>query len=417
MKNSLILVQKTNGMKKNYSLDLSNTLEVIRGILIDKKFMSINDEFIKNGATIDTKDEKTITLDTLVGENEEKTLLLGKIENRLKNPDTSVDIYKNLNISEKLELFNNIEIYHGITASTKNGIGKSYKPCIESWNESKIPNAKKPYYISQVIIDESFSEIEKSFSITNTDKVSASVDTPYGGGETSFEEMKSKSKTSKNIKTYLIGKFLINKVELEVEIKNIHLRDDFYQEILGAVEDGSEIDQYTRIIEILNNRGYYIPTKFTIGGMIYSESSTEISTYKELKTEKQEFSAGFKLAINGFGGGGDYSHSEETSNSTSTTQKYSALNIIKKGGRTDAVKYEDWTKSLNPAINWDVVKYDKLYPTLALLPNKSLIRYCLKLLNKYNSYSSVKNLQKVFKIEKYTTQVEYELTKKGSGIG
>lgn len=417
MTNTLILVKKTDGEKKNYSLDLTNTLEAVRKILTNDGFMYVDDVFIVNDATIDIAAEKNTTLDVIVGVKGKKPLLLGTVEGGLENPDKTVDRYNSLNMQQKLALFNNVQIYHGITASSKNGIEKSFKPCIVNWHESQMPNSKNAYYVSQVIIDESFSEVEKSFSITNTDKMSASINTPYGGGKTSFEYMKSRSKTSKEVKTYLTGKFLINKVDLEVELKNIQLADDFYQEMLVAVKSGSDIDQYENIVKVLNNRGYYVPIKFTIGGMIYSESSTEVSTYKEVEKEKKDFSVGFKLAIDGFGGGSDYSHSTETESSTSTTQKYSNLNIIKKGGRPDCVKYEAWTKSLNPAINWDVIKYDKLYPTLALLPDKRLIRYCIQLLDTYNTYSTVKDLQQVFNIGKYTTQVEYELSQGGSGIG
>lgn len=403
---TLVLVEKTDGEKKNYSLNLDATLNDIREKLTQEGFMAEDDEFLLHNAPIDTQDEATVTLKEVVGDDGLMPLQIGTVESGLEAPDKSVDRYNRLNVNQKIALFNNIQIYRGLTVSPGKGFSKTFKPCIASWHGDQLPNSVKPSYVTQVIVDYSFSEVTHSMSTSNVDKASASLSTPYGGGQTSFEYAKKTSTSSKKVEEYLTGKFLVNKVDLQVDLANIQIVKDFEQQVLTAVQASESIDQYTNLINTLNERGYYVPTRFTLGGILISTSSTKISEFKEAESEKTDFSVGFKVAIDGFGGGDDYSHSERKDSSSSSTSKYSNLSITKKGGRADTSKYDDWTKSLNPAINWDVISYDELYPTIALLADMRLIRYCMNLMETYNTYDTVKDLQAVISIAKYATQVE-----------
>jgi hypothetical protein len=416
MSKELILVERTDGEKRNFFLEISASLANTRKVLVEENFMTDNDNFLLHNAVIGRKDEDEVLLQNVVGSEGKSPLIVGVVNNGLEVPDESFSRYERMDVMQKLALFENVQVYRGLTASSDKGFDKTFKPCIHSWNKSQLPASVKPSFVTEINIDSSFSEVGQSLAISSIDKTSASLNTPYGGGKTSFEYAKKHTTSSKEVRQYLTGSFYVNKIDLEVDIHNLRLLNDFESDIMQAVSAETEIDQYYNLIETLNKRGYYVPKRFSLGGVLLSKSSSEISEYKESEVEKKEFSIGFKMAIDGFGGGSDYSHTEESESSSSTTTKYSNLSLTQKGGNPNLKKYDDWIKSLNPAINWDIIKYQELYPTLALLSNKRLLHFCLNLLNTYNSYNTVKDLQTVIRIEDYATQIE-SLTMVSPGIG
>ena len=417
MDNKLVLVERTDGEKKNFFLDIEGSLTKTRKYLETINFMSNLDNFLLHNAIVNRVDEENIHLSVMVGNDGNKPLFVGVVDNGLEVPDESINRYDRLDTRQKLSLFENIQIYRGLTASSDKGFDKTFKPCIASWNKEQLPAFVKSSYVTEININSSFSEVSQSLAVSSIDKGSASVNTPYGGGEAGFEYAKKKVTTSKKVKQYITGSFYVNKIDLEVNIDSLQLLNDFENDILKAVKVDSEIDQYYNLIQTLNKRGYYIVKNFTLGGVLLSKSSTEISEYSESETEKKAFSVGFKLAIDGFGGGGDYSHTEESESSSTTKTKYTNLNLTQKGGKPNLKKYDEWIKSLNPAINWDIIKYNKLYPTLALLSDKKLLNYCLNLLNTYSFYDTVKNLQEVIRIEEYAAQIELLMMVDNGGIG
>ncbi len=378
MTNALVLVERTDGEKQNFPLALEAVLREIRHKLSDRGFMSDDDAFLLHNAPIALQDEEA-SRDPGSGSGQRRHCPTPDRTSgwRVGPGDTSVDRYNRLNTSQRLALFNNLQIYNGLTASPEQGFTRTFKPCIANWHETQLPESVQPNFVTQVVVSSSFSEVEQSMAVSSVDKASASVDTPYGGGQSSYEYAQKHSKDLKKVNEYLTGKFLVNKVLLDVDVSNLQLVPDFEPQVLAAVKsgNGNEIDLYANLIGVLNERGYFAAKRFTLGGALLSTSSTTISEFSEADSEQTDFSVGFKAAVDGFGGGGDYSHSEGSEKSSSTKTKYSNLNITKRGGSAEAEEYADWAKSLNPAINWDVISYDELYPTLALISDKRLLRY------------------------------------------
>ncbi|WP_152682005.1 MAC/perforin domain-containing protein [Chromobacterium subtsugae] len=414
---ALVLVEKTNGEKRNFRLELEATLRTTRTKLTEASFMSASDDFLVNNAPIDRNDETELQLNDLWTSSEAKVLRIGSADNGLPVPDKTVDRYNKLDTQQKLSLFNNLQIYHGITVSPENGFGRTFKACIASWQPNQLPAAIMPNFITKVVVESTFNEVSHSLTTSSVEKGSVSLTTPYGGGESGFEYAKSQTTESKKVTEYLSAKFLVNKVVLDVDIANLQLVEDFEQQVLDAVRSSLPIDQYDKLIRVLNERGYYIPKRFTLGGSITSTETTKVWEYSESESEKREFSVGFKIAIKGFGGGGDYSNSQGSESSNSQTSKYSNLTLSKKGGQADASNYAEWTKTLNPAINWDVISYDELYPTLALLKDKRLLHFCLNVLENYYTYPTVIDKQKIIHIGQYVTRVQSLLSSSGTGIG
>ena len=414
MSDKLILVQKSNGEEKNIALDVTAKLSETRAALKAAKFMTDADMFLNQNAPVDMGSEGLIKLSALVGPEGKEALHIGSATPNLGG-DNSLQRYKSLPDASKLALFNteNVDIYKGLTANPQDGFIRTFKPAIVAWHANNLPNSKLPRVLTSVTTEDSFNEVDKTMNETSTDKASASLTTPYGGGDASFEYAQSHSTSSKEVTQYMIGKYSTRKVALQVERSNLQLTADFEGAILQAAQQPEDIDGIVDVIKVLNDRGWYVPIEFTLGGLLYSTATTKISEYSEASSEKTEFSAGFKAAFDGIGGGASYSHAEGSDKSTTTTTKYNSLQFDQIGG-VDAPKDDNfskvWHDSLKVAINWGVISYDKLFPTVALLSNRRLVRWIIQKLDKYATYDSVKDRQTVIDIEKYSTAVETILT-------
>ena len=54
-------------------------------------------------------------------------------------------------------------------------------------------------------------------------------------------------------------------------------------------------------------------------------------------------------------------------------------------------------------INWDVIAYHQLCPTLALLTDHRMRNYCLNLLDKYGTYKEITEIQPFIDLIAYST--------------
>ncbi|MBK1664541.1 hypothetical protein CKO38_08210 [Rhodospirillum rubrum] len=413
----LILVERSDGERRNIALDVTASLADTRATLGEKAFMGPEDGFLMHGAPVDRGDEAEVPLAALVGENGAAPLMIGVASAGLDDPDTSVDRYNRLTTSQKLALFNEIEIYRGITATATKGFHRTFKPCIASWNSQQLPASVKPTHVSAVRVVSTFSEVGHSLSKTSSDKSSVSLTAPFGSGEAAFSHAKTHTTSTKTVKQYLLGQYLVNKVELAQDLGSLSLVPDFEQAILTAISAERDIDAYVNLIETLNERGYYVAKTFTLGGALIGQETTQIEEYTESEKQQTEFSVGFKMAIDGFGGGADYSHSEGSETTTSTTSKYKNMSLTQTGGSASAKDYEAWATSLNPAINWDVIDHMDLYPTLALIKNMRVVNHCVSLMDEYHTYDTVRDRQTVIDIGGYTTRVQQLLFSGGPAFG
>jgi hypothetical protein len=417
MATTLILVERTDGQRRNVALDLTASLAETRTTLTAKGIMDDGDDFLLHGAPVDRDDEPAVPLSAIVGADGAGSLTIGGERTGLEDPDATVQRYNRLTTAQKLGLFNDIEIYRGITATADKGFHRTFQPCIATWNANQLPASAKPTHVSEVRVTSTFSEVGHTLTLTSSDKTSVSLTAPFGSSQSDFSYAKSHSTTTKTVKEYLLGKYMVNKVALSQNLANLSLVADFEDAIVAAISADREIDAYAKLIDTLNARGYYVAKAFTLGGVLISEKTTEITEYSESETEKTEFSVGFKLAIDGFGGGADYAHSDGREETSSSTSKYKDMSLTKTGGSAASKDYEAWTASLNPAINWDVIDHMELYPTLALLKNMRVVRRCLSLMDEYHTYDTVKTRQTVIDIGGYTTKVQQLLFTGGSGIG
>lgn len=415
MSGQLVVVQKVGGDAKGFMLDPAHHLSAVRKTLEAKQFMDESDAFLHANAPVERSDEGRVPLSALIGDGDGGELHIGESKPDLGPDADGLVRYDALSDTQKLALLSgtNVAVYSGLTASTK-GFAPSFKPALAPWHAADLPNARAPRIITEVSTDTAFSEVEKSLSETSTDKASLDLTTPYGGGEASYEYAKTHSESSDEVTEYLVGKYIVRKVSLQVEQSALQLTADFERAVVAAAKASSDIDGIAAVIDVLNARGWYVPAELTLGGAVFTSSSTKISKFSESDSEKTDFSVGFKLAFDSIGGGASYSHAEGRDTSTSTTSKFTSLSFDQIGGQpapNDDQFVTKWIESLKSALNWGVASYDRLVPTVGLLTTPRLAVWITQMLDRYSTYESVASRQTVIDLASYSTSVQTMLSK------
>jgi Fungal MACPF-like domain len=410
MATQLIKVERSDGESKTVQLDLSTKLNAVREQLGEKRFMRKKDTFLWNGSSIDTDDEESTRLSELVGEDGKSPLKIGAVKPDLgEGKDGDLQRYDNLSAAQKLELFRRLEVYRGLTATTKEGFDKTAAPCVNPWHEDDLPASTRFRIPTKITSDHTFHEATRHLKTDSVDEASVSLSTPYGGGEAGFKHAQSHSEDSKTVKDYLIGKVLVRTVKVTVAPKNLQLTASFEKTVRDALlkDKSSKGIQAYNLVKALNEVGYYVPRIFTLGGALITEKTTDITEFSQADTESTEFHAEVNASFKGIGGGGKYSHSESREESSSDKHERNQLTFDQIGGRQGTFNdYPKFLDSLDSSINWDVIAYDELYPTVALISDKSMRRLCIQLLNNYATYEQIIDEQPLIDLIGYATQAE-----------
>ena len=168
-------------------------------------------------------------------------------------------------------------------------------------------------------------------------------------------------RSHKTVTEYMTQRYLSNKVELSVPQQNIKGNPEFIEQVKQAVKGKEQsIDGYEALVNVLNEWGWYIPLKFTLGGALYATKKEQITTYSVADSESQKFGTEFKAAFDGIGGGGAYEHSEGKKSSSSSTEIAKTAQLLQIGGKAGTVSaYKEWNDSLDEAINWNTITFEK----------------------------------------------------------
>ncbi|CAM1362812.1 conserved hypothetical protein [Tenacibaculum litoreum] len=406
----LIVFQKSGSTSISYPFDVSDTLAQVRKTLESPKadnFMNKDDYFLNHGSKVLVSSEKTITLSVLLdGSN---TVNIGSPEHSDPlDPKDGVQHYMNLSDTEKNSLFNNVQIFNGLTFDPISGFQKSFKK-IFSWKNGQFPDAVIPRVLTEVVYTDSFSKVTHSLQETSTDSGSVSLNTPYGGGEAEFKHEKSKETSSSKVTEYITGKYLVRKVALQMDLSKFQSSDDFNQAIDQALHDHMDNDFQAckAVLEVLNEYGYYVPKQFNLGGALFSSDTTTITEYSESETNKQEFGGSFKAAFDGIGGGASYNHAQGSTEKTTKSDKFQITSFSQVGGRAGTSNdFNEWAKSLDKAIYWGVATFDKMLPSVALISNVPNMNKIIQLFDKYSSYPGVIEVQPYVNLLDYATSVQ-----------
>ncbi|OJH41004.1 MAC/perforin domain-containing protein [Cystobacter ferrugineus] len=402
---NLIKVDRSDGESRSFALDPNAKLDATRNALTSppNSFMSEQDAFLNDNSPIDRSAERLIPLTSLVqGTN---TLRIGQAGDI--GGDDGVDRYNRLSEADKRALFENIQIRRGLTVDAA-GFKKTFKDLYD-WRQGLLPTANMPRALTLLAQSYTFTERTHSLETSGVQSGSVSITTPWGGSEANYQYAQQHSSSSQKISQYITQRYLSNKVDLDIKVRDLQVTPAFLKAVQDAVKDKQgNINGYQDLVLVLNEWGWYVPLQYTLGGALYATKRTEISKYSEAEKKSQSFGGSFKAAFNGIGGGAAYENAVGSHSSESGSDEDSNMVILQIGGTAGTNNdYKAWNDSLARAISWNVVTFQKLIPSLMLLVgvDNNTLTTCTALLQKFNSYEHVSALQNVIDVAGYEREL------------
>lgn len=411
MNKILIKITHTNGSSKSMLLDMEDCLSAIRETLVSHNVMDNMDVFLDDGTEIEKTQEAEIPLSCIVKDHK---LSIGKASGSEIEREAGINDYNQLNLNQRKQLFDNIQVFRGLTFSESEGFVKTFKNPYR-WATGYQPEANIPRINTKVSSNYSFSKITHELKNLDTDTASVSLDTPFVNAKSEYTHEKSKNTGSSTVTEYLAARFVVRKVSFQIGRTRLVAEAEFVKDVDNALKKGkNKLEKCCNILDTLNEWGFYIPLNFSLGGSLYSTEETQISDFNSAQTEKEEFSVSFKAAFEKIGGGGEYKKASSETETTSKSNKYKNISINQIGGTPGMTdNYPKWAESLRKAGSWSLVSIEKLYPSLMLLlcaenreKGVQLLGDCLQILDEGCSLPAVRKLQPYLNIREYATDIE-----------
>lgn len=413
----LVTVKNSDGQQEAITLDESKTLSIVRSTL--GHFMTEDDEFIAaTGAPIPISEEGNIALSLVVSTQDGNAILhigVATKHSPLK-PKDGVDRWNLLNRDQQQSVLNDVQIFRGLTLSEKLGFGKTFKN-LYSWSKDYQPAANFPRVLTELKYTYNFSKQTSELTQFGSDSASVSLSSPYGSASANYKRETSSSSYSGKVTEYLSARYIVRKVELSVDSNAFVVDPGFLsaiQEAIKGQQGANTVSGAESLIDVLNEWGWYVPQVFTLGGVLFSSTSTEITELSDAESEKQQFGGSFKAAFDGIGGGASYEHASGSSSKTTNTNKFTNTSILQSGGAAGTSNdYSKWAQSMDNAINWNLASSSGLYPSLLLLTSsqegRQALNVCLNLLSNFLAYPNVTSMQPYLDFGDYVTKIQSTL--------
>jgi hypothetical protein len=336
--------------------------------------------------------------------------------------------WTNLTVSQQLAFLNNVaEITRGLTIDDPTGGNSAnnaqmHKTTFNAMSpiQAAAMTSEVPRIDSSVTTNSYFSEFAESMATSSSNSVSLSVSTPYGGGSTSFEHAKSETSSSSAVTTYSVGTYNVNIAVVDLDQDQLSLTPDFTNALLAAAELTGAQNQFVAIVEALNKYGWYLPTRFVVGGVLYTTKQSECQTWSDVQSTTTSFGASFQASFDGIGGGAAYNNADTSSTTTGGETGSSSLSFTAIGGTAaTANDFPKWSASLENANNWDIASYEGMIPSIYPLhnmgnSNNQLLTYinnCIS--NQYSSCPELYSLQPKIDCGEYSLSVKKMLPQFG----
>ena len=282
------------------------------------------------------------------------------------------------------ELFEQIGLRRGLVIHEYGGVGRSSQnPVI--W-ETKHLSSRKPTSTIESVTHYVSSEIARDLHTIGVPLTAIPFTRRWQTHDVEPAYQKEIDGNHEKAFLYLIGRYTINKITIQIEPIRMKPTPHFMDIITQAVIPES-IKGYDNLIKVLNGFGYYVATQVTLGGVLLKHEETPIQQVEDARSERDAFATGFNDALH---------------NIRSSEVTFRSFQQI--GSRRNTVyHYNAWVSNLELPANWDIIYYDKLLPTLALIGmhNMAVGNACYNLLRRFSSYDEVKNLQAVIDMSRY----------------
>jgi hypothetical protein len=194
---------------------------------------------------------------------------------------------------------------------------------------------------------------------------------------------------TKKTKMHLWASQEMPKVELFLKRSDLKPTSAFVTAVRNAVAPSGEIKEqhYKELLGVLNDYGFYLATRFWLGGQIYAEQSQEITEQVEASREMESFQVAFEVSLEVTGypvkAGANYGNLNEEQRREVNVQGQKRISKKAKGGDAAAVNNPaTYCQSLAKADSWAVIRYLELVPTPELLP-PDLKSRCAQAIDKY----------------------------------
>jgi len=422
MSNELVKVVN-GGIGGVTSLDPTAMLSTVRADLQGDTppLMQQEQSFMISGAPLMPDDEPTIPLsEALEPADGGGTPILTVGDPQVTLPTNTS--WVNLSSAEQLSVLNTVaQITKGLTIGDPNGGTPSldnsqmFKTTFDSmedvqsaWMTSEVPRVQ-----TAITTNSYFSEFAESMATSSSNSASASVTTPYGGGSASFSYAQSHSSNSSKVSTFSVGTYNVNIAVVELDTTQIQLSSDFVSALTDAVSTGSNDDQFVAIIQALNKYGWYLATKFTVGGVLYTSQSSESSSWAEAQSTSTSFGGSFQASFDGIGGGAAYNQANKSGTTSSGSSGSNSLSFTAIGGSpADSNDFAKWSASMVDSKEWNISNYLTLTPSIYPLynmgsTNKEILTYVNNMIAKeYANCPELGTLQPMIDCGQYALSVK-----------
>lgn len=377
-------------------------------------FMKDGDLFLNGGAEIAKTFEEEIKLSEIIIDN---TIIIGHSEVVMPmDDDTEVD-WRKLNNAQKNWLLNTCQVARGITLKSNEELATSVHDLF-SW--TSLPSHTAPRITTSESSSFSFSKVMREVHLITSDKLSLNLNTPFLQAESEYKLVRERTAKTEDITSYMLQKYIVSKENIAFTPSQIVPSEGFVLAInnVFAKKDESDKDKFCYLLHALNEWGFHIPIKFTLGGALYSAETTKVSDYSQVFKETEEFSVSAKAKYEGFGGSAGSGTSSQSQSTGSTSNKYENVVINQIGGKPGMTHDKNaLAASLGNALRWRIVNVEEFYPSLMLLngyknpklPNlePQLLLQCNKLLYQYLQFVEVTNkIQPFVNISNYLTTIQ-----------
>lgn len=249
----------------------------------------------------------------------------------------------------------------------------------------KFPGFMKPKYT--LLSDQSFTFDKNVHELKSLGMWEAGGSIGMSGifsAQGSYNEGDEKYEVNQNETMFMLSKYDVQKIILKISEEDIGPSEGFLISTKKALEgydnernkqknEQSFTKNYRNLQDTLKKYGHYLPTQFVIGGRMYFEDKTTVSSKDEAENSFWGFSAGCEANLGLFGipisGGAKASNSHDETEKNQSYHK--AQKISRKvigGSASKAANASDWIASLEYYQTWSVLEKTSFIPTIDLLP-------------------------------------------------
>jgi hypothetical protein len=237
----------------------------------------------------------------------------------------------------------------------------------------------------------SYAEFESSLQRQCVTETKATVGMPgIFKVDAAYNSASSRATHDKQIRIFVQASRIARKAEIIFVQDNISLAAEMVTKIEQACGSGTNTQQATRLLDVLEDYGHFVPMSIFMGGRLTLFTSTELNDHSEFNSVSHEIRTAAKAQLESGSGAGATGGKTGRETTTTTVQQASQLLSEVRGGDPSQANSQIkdfgtvWQTTVGPYHRWATIGYGgkSLLPTIDVLPN-DLSKKCQEILRKY----------------------------------